>query len=471
MNVNDMEAIDSSTISNRHYDPELQVMYLRFRNKNGTPGEKCYRYKNITPALWEDALAFVSPRTGEASFGSWFELTIKRNQKAYPFSVVGDEEVETVTTDFASGEPIPVATESSLAVIETFTAVELFKPGAMEFVVSKIEAEVRATPRDISTEKGRKAIASLAYKVARSATYIEEKRLELVSDEKKRLAVIDAEGKKGRDRLTSLKLEARQSLTDWENEEKDRVARHEGSISAMELAGTLDFGASIEDIQSRIAILELVDLSTFQEFKERATQTKTSVLSALQTKLKIAEKQESDRIEMEKLRAEAEDRARKDREDQIAAEAREKAQREAEAERSRIEQEKFAAEARAKQAEAEKIAAEKKADADRLAEAERVTLQRIHDEKLHKEAIEAADRKAERDALAAVEAEKARVAAEVKRVADEAKARERDKAHKTTINNQALEALVLHSELSPADAKQVIVAIAKGLIPNIKISY
>jgi hypothetical protein len=347
--------------------------------------------------------------------------------------------------------------ESALAVLETKTAIELFKPGAMDDVLSRIEAEVRSTPKDISTEAGRKAIASLAYKVARSKTFIEDQRLALVSDEKKRLAAIDAEGKKMRDRLDALKIEARQPLTDYENAEKERIAKHEGNISAMELAGTLDFGASIDDIKKRIEIVESVDLTVFQEFTDRAKSTKESVLSGLQTKLKIAEKQEADRIEMEKLRVEAEARAKKDREDSIAREAREKAQKEAEAERQRVERDKFEAEARAKQAEAAKIEAEAKRDAEESA-------------KRHAEATAAALRKAEEDAKAAVEAEKARVAAEAKRVAEETKAREKDKAHKAEVNSAALAGFIT-AGLSESDAKKAVTAIAKGLIPNVKISY
>jgi hypothetical protein len=347
-----------------------------------------------------------------------------------------------------------VQESSALAIIETFTAVDLFKPGAMDDVLTKIEAEVRSAPKDISTDKGRKAIAALAHKVARSKTFIEEQRIELVSGEKKRLAAIDAEGKKMRDRLDALKIEARAPLTAWENAEKDRIANHEANITAMELAGTLDFGASIDTIKGRITIVSSVDLSDFQEFKDRATQTKTSVLSGLETKLKIAEKQAADALEMEKLRKEAAERETRDREARIAQEAREKAQRESEAERVRIEAEKYAAEDRAKQAEAERAEAVERA-------------QRAAAEAKAREVAQT--KQAEIDCAAAVEAEKARAAAETKRLADETKAREKDKEHKKTINIAAVDALV---SIVPEDiAKKIVTAIAKGLIPNVKIFY
>ena len=352
-----------------------------------------------------------------------------------------------------------VQESSALAIIETFTAVQLFQPGAMDDVLTKIEAEVRATPKDISTDKGRKAIAALAHKVARTKTFIEDQRLGLVSDEKKRLAAIDAEGKKMRDRLDSLKVEARAPLTEWENAEKERTAKHEENIAAMELAGTLDFGASIETIEERIEIVNMVDPSVFQEFKERATQTKTAVLSGLETKLKIAEKQAADALEMEKLRREAAERETRDREARIAQEAREKAQHEAEAERVRIEGEKYAAEARAKQAEAEKAAAIKKAEQDA-----------VEAEKRHAEATRIAGEQAKAREEAAVEAEKARVAAEAKQSADETKAREKDKEHKAKVNSDALAAFVAEG-LTEGQAKLAVTAIAKGRVPNVKISY
>lgn len=96
--------------------------------------------------------------------------------------------------------------------------------------------------------------------------------------------------------------------------------------------------------------------------------------------------------------------------------------------------------------------------------------------------------KADREAQAAAEAaEAARVAAEkiaadkikeakrhaeklAKEAADKA-AREADIEHKAAVNRAALAALVDNCELSEAQARAVVTAIAKGLIPNIKINY
>lgn len=77
---------------------------------------------------------------------------------------------------------------------------------------------------------------------------------------------------------------------------------------------------------------------------------------------------------------------------------------------------------------------------------------------------------AERDRQAAIEAERKRVADEVRKVLEAAEERERNKAHRTKINREAKNGLV--SAGIPADmAEQCIVAIAKGLVPNVKLEY
>lgn len=64
-----------------------------------------------------------------------------------------------------------------------------------------------------------------------------------------------------------------------------------------------------------------------------------------------------------------------------------------------------------------------------------------------------------------------RVAAEKKRIEDEAKKRESNKKHKASVNNKALNMLVEYAGLSEVDAKNAVLAIARGNIPAVKISY
>src|SRR5690606_10387169 len=92
-----------------------------------------------------------------------------------------------------------------------------------------------------------------------------------------------------------------------------------------------------------------------------------------------------------------------------------------------------------------------------------------------------AEEQAEAERLASVawaeQAAEAARQAEIKRQADakaaeeaEQRRREADIAHKASINNAALTALI-ENGLPDACAKQAVILIAKGLIPNIRIQY
>jgi colicin import membrane protein len=65
---------------------------------------------------------------------------------------------------------------TALAVIETMTPAKLFEPGTIDPLIERIKTEVRSVAIDTSTGSGRKACASLAFKVARSKTFIDKQR-------------------------------------------------------------------------------------------------------------------------------------------------------------------------------------------------------------------------------------------------------------------------------------------------------
>lgn len=373
--------------------------------------------------------------------------------------------------------------ETGLAIVSSINAVTFFQPGASMSVLETLEVEVRAEAAklDISTNAGRKAIASLAAKVAKSKTGLDSAGKELVSGEKARLKLIDVERGLVWDRLEALQAEVRKPLTDWEEADKTRVAALESKVVEMAGLGTVPYGATSADIQIIMGLVDALDMSNMQEFQSRAELAEKQTREVLSKALADAQKRDEEVAETIRLRAELAEREQRERDERIAKEAREKAQREAEVERERIENEKFAAEAKAKQAEAARIAAQEQAERDRIAAQARSKQEEEEAEKRHQEAIAAAAKKAEDDRIAAeakakkdaqlaVEAEQARVAAEAKRVADETKAREKDKAHKAEVNSNALAALVA-AGLSQEMAKLAVQAIAKGTVPNVRISY
>lgn len=386
----------------------------------------------------------------------------------------------------------PETTGAELAVLTPVQIVpsEFFKPNGSDEVLARLEAEVRsiAAKLDISTETNRAAIASLAYKIARSKTALDESGKKLTEDLKKQTGEIDAERRRMRDRLDALKEEVRKPLTDWENAEKTRVQSHEDALKAIEdavLPGVL----TIAQAKAQIAIVEnLAESRAWEEFAKRAAGVKAVALQSLNTALREAEEAEAARQEAERKAAEERERQIREREEAAARAAAEVERRKAEEqarlaresaekERLRIENERIEAEARAKQAEANRIAAEEKAKRDaeaaeqRRIAAEREAARQLEEERARaeRERIAAAE-KAERNRLAAIESERQRVAEEKRREAEEAEKRARNRAHQAAVNREAAAGLVALN-LSEDQAKLIVGAIAKGTIPHVKIEY
>lgn len=151
-----MEQIESSLLFARGYDAATEIMHIRFKNqKTGEPAA-LYEYGGVSPATWEAACVWISDRTGELSFGQFFQRFIKPDAKQYPFrkledaplapeeklasAIFGtDVRAKVDTTDFASQQPIP-ATEIEVLPADPDElgqrAVELQKTAAAIKIVS-----------------------------------------------------------------------------------------------------------------------------------------------------------------------------------------------------------------------------------------------------------------------------------------------------------------------------------------------
>jgi colicin import membrane protein len=352
---------------------------------------------------------------------------------------------------------------NALVTIETLTPETVFVPGGVEAIISKLEADVRSVKTDMSTPAGRKEIASLAHKVARSKTALDDMGKDLVSGLKSQAGKIDAERRVIRDRLDALKDEVRKPLTDWENADKDRIAGHEQALITITAYLSFASTASVAELRGFLEELGQIARRDWQEFAARASGTLDEVRDRLNKALAAAQKREDEAAELARLRAERAAREQADREARIAAEAAEKARVEAEkkaaraaedaacaaqAERARIEQEKAAALAKAAQADADRKAAAEKAERDA------------------KDAVEAAEKRQ----AAAIEAERKRVADEAAKAAAEVAKREANKRHLAKVNNTAVAAFVAGG-LNEDAAKLAVTLIAKRQIPAISISY
>lgn len=351
---------------------------------------------------------------------------------------------------------------NALVVIETLTPAVYSEPNGIEILLSNLEAKVRAVPTDISTPAGRTAIKSLAHQVSRSKTALDDMGKDLVAGLKKQTGAVDAERKKVRDRLDALRDEIRGPVDEYEAAEKKRTEDHEAAVQSMLALLKFDTDTPAA-IANRIADLAALYNREWQEFASRAKAIHGTAFAGLTAKREVAIKRETEESELARLRASQAAREQKEREDRIAAEAAAKATHDAEAKAAREAQE-----AAARAAEAQRRADKDRADA--VARAEQVE----RDAKAAAEKAEqdrkSAAAKAERDRLAAIEAERQRVAdAEATQAAETAR-READKAHRKTVNSEALAALVA-AGLTVEQGIVAITAIVRGSIPHIRILY
>ena len=318
---------------------------------------------------------------------------------------------------------------TDLVVIEKANALTVFKSAdQIEEILQKVEREVMSFVPDVTTVKGRKEIASLAYRVSQTKSYLDGLGKDLVAELKEVPKLIDANRKTVRDRLDALRDKARQPYTEWEAEQERLKAEEEARVAAEKLA------AQIESDHEIALLLN-------EKFDRDAAEAKA---------------------EAERQRAAHEEEIRRQAAEQARIEAEQAAQRERDAAAKR---------------EADLKAAKEKAEADAKAAQERAEREaREAQERAERQAQEARER-AEREKQAAIEAEqlKAREAeaarlAEEKRIADEAASRAADVAHRKSVNNKALADLVAVG-LTEEQARTVITAIAKGEVTAIRITY
>lgn len=319
---------------------------------------------------------------------------------------------------------------TDLVVIEKSSAMAVFTNNEqLDPIIEKIEKEARSLVPDVSTKKGRDAIASMAHKVARSKTYIDNAGKDLVAELKALPKQIDESRRIVRERLEALKDEVRRPLTEWEAEQeriKAEQAMNAMHAEALVMNENIDLQRAIQfEADHEMALLMNKDFDREREEQRRQAE-------------------QAQREHEERLKQEAAEQARRDAEAKHKAEIEAAARREAE-EKARAEL------AERQRVEAEHRAAREKQEAEARAEREKAA------------AVEA-------ERLKAKQAEDARLAEE-KRLADEQAKREADVKHRKTVGTNIVNALTSQTSLTREQAIEVLTALKDDLIPCAKIHY
>jgi colicin import membrane protein len=319
---------------------------------------------------------------------------------------------------------------------------------------AEVAEEVRSHSADLSTDKGRKAVASLAYGIARRKSAIDEAGKDLNEAARKQIGVIDAVRRDVRDTLDKLKDSARAPLDKWEEEQKARDARIEAGLAALREFAIVHAGSTAEALASRLADAKAFEIAAeFGERAEQAESLKALAVERLENAHADAARAEAERAELARLRAEQEAR------DRAAREAEEKAKTEA-AEKERV----AAASKRAEEA--------ARAAAERQAREEREKLEREHAAALKAEQEKAAAaERARLDQEQRAKREKEAAEAEAARVAEEDRRRQADMEHRSNVMRAAKEALMEFAGLKEEAAKKAVLAISGGQVPNVTMRF
>ena len=349
-----------------------------------------------------------------------------------------------------------------IVAIEQPEIIEAFKvEGGTRALFERVSENARSVVFDMGVKKDRESLKSFAYSLARIKTTVDNHGKELVSGIKQQAAVIDADRKFWRDNMELLQDEIRKPLTDFEQAEKDRVAKCLEFLDEItELAKPEFLGNAAWQLKGYIDTLSDLKIdSRFMEFEDQAKLAKFETLEVLRKALADREKYEAEQVELERLRQAEILRQQQEREAQIAREAAEKATREAE-EKARFEAERVQRE----KAESEQREARLKAEKEAAL---------LREEQLKQQAIER-EKQAEIDRQNAIEAERKRIEQEAQDKAEaERKAEEVRLAnveHRKQICSEALKGLT-DLGLSVDQGKAVLNAINKGLVPHVSIKF
>jgi septal ring factor EnvC (AmiA/AmiB activator) len=242
---------------------------------------------------------------------------------------------------------------------------------ARQSLLAEVQEHIDNFTPDITTVTGRKAIASIAYKVAQTKTTIDAVGKDLVADAKAKIKVVDGARKEIRDTLDGLRDSVREPLTKYEQRIEDEKRIIAGWEATKDLTDIQTIMETLEMFcgETHKNTIEFMDVS----LQPYAEQVKAAAIATLQSNLAKAKEAEAEAKRIEEERAEL-DRLRKAEADRKAAEERAELERKA-AERATAEAAAAAQraidDANRKVQEAEQRAAMAEAQAKARAEAER----------------------------------------------------------------------------------------------------
>lgn len=309
---------------------------------------------------------------------------------------------------------------------ETFQIPEEFNEKRLAAAFESVRKEVTANVPNMETKEGRKHIKDLGTKINKSMKVIDEPIREYLKELKAAPKIVEAIAKASKDRFDTLRAEILKPLEDGK-EEQLKTLNYLANV-------LLRCNDPAETSSTLTSLQETVIGGDYSHIWDENTKKFKTAYTAAQDALELSinrKKQEEDQAaELERLRQERLESEIRERErERVREEEREKARKET---REEVE---------IQVAKVETVAQQEKA------EAVSVAIQQ---------------------GAQSVAKEYEQKQQEQKAIADE---RSQDAKHRAAVNRAAMQAIVMRSGISEPQAKEVVMAIIRGQVPNVAIHY
>lgn len=193
---------------------------------------------------------------------------------------------------------------------------------ALDGLVRELNEWISSAEVDLSTDKGRKAVASRAALIARRKTAIDEHGKSLNEERRKEINAVDAVRREVRNKLDELRDLARKPLTDWEQAEQRRQQKVDDIRKRIADRSNPHVGASAHHIEHLIhdvtaLVIDEAEIGSQALVLEKERREALARLERVRDEIAKAE---AERAELEQLRREKAERERQERES-VAQEA------------------------------------------------------------------------------------------------------------------------------------------------------
>lgn len=176
-------------------------------------------------------------------------------------------------------------------------------------MLSQIEAIADSAPTSVEAEADRKEIASIAYKIAKVKTRVDDAGKALTEDARKRIDAINGYRRTYKEALQSLQDKVRQPLTEYEEAEKARKAKADKALADFADIGQGRIDGQPADFDALFAKFETIPYGPeLGEFEGPARAARDDAKLRLDAAYADWQAREAERAELEALRQEKAER-------------------------------------------------------------------------------------------------------------------------------------------------------------------